>query len=208
MELRIKNLRKEIAGREILKDINLHLKKGAALGLRGVNGSGKTTLLRLVSGLDKAYHGEIFLSPELKKRIGYISQDLVLFEDYTVFDNLILFATRIKIGRERKRKIEELAGLLGFKDLLNKRVNTLSGGQKRLVHIALGLIGEPFFIFLDEAIVGLDCDKIQLVENYLLSKRSDCLMILTSHQDDFLQGVCNCFATLKGGELFIDDEDS
>lgn len=204
MEISVRGLRKEIGEKEIFSGVSFTLKKGEALALRGVNGSGKTTLLRILSGLDKAYYGEVHFSK--KGRIGYVAQDIVLFEELTVYDNLSIFAKESLNSQGMRQKIESFSSRFELSSLMKKKVKYLSGGQKRLVHILVSLIGEPDFIFLDEVIVGLDEDKMRLLSNYLLSIREEKIMILTSHQDDFLREVCNLSAEIIKGEWKIKNE--
>lgn len=205
MEIRVKGLRKEIGEKVIFRDVSFTLKKGEALALRGVNGSGKTTLLRILSGLDKNFSGEIDFSDK-GLRIGYVAQDIVLFEELTVYDNLSIFVRDTSVFKGVKKKIEYFSSMFEFDTFLKKKVKNLSGGQKRLIHILVCLMGEPDCIFLDEAIVGLDEDKLRLLSDYLLSIREEKIMILTSHQDDFLREVCNLSAKFVKGELKIGDE--
>lgn len=205
MEIRVKGLRKEIGEKVIFRDVSFTLKKGEALALRGVNGSGKTTLLRILSGLDKNFSGEVKYSDK-GLRIGYVAQDIVLFEELTVYDNLSIFAKDTSVFKGVKTKIENFSSMFEFGTFLRKKVKHLSGGQKRLIHILVCLMGEPDCIFLDEVIVGLDEDKLRLLSDYLLSIREEKIMILTSHQDDFLREVCNLSAKFVKGELKIGDE--
>lgn len=205
MEIRVKGLRKEIGEKVIFRDVSFTLKKGEALALRGVNGSGKTTLLRILSGLDKNFSGEVKYSDK-GLRIGYVAQDIVLFEELTVYDNLSIFAKDSSDWKGARKKIEYFSSMFEFGTLLRKKVKHLSGGQKRLVHILVCLMGEPDCVFLDEAIVGLDEDKLRLLGDYLLRIREEKIMILTSHQDDFLREVCNLSAKFVKGELKIGDE--
>ncbi|MFC2476058.1 MAG: ATP-binding cassette domain-containing protein, partial [Catonella sp.] len=89
MEFKIENLSKTIGDKLILSGLNLSLKKGDTLNLKGSNGSGKTTLLKIIAGFDKNYEGKIEFDKALT--IGYVPQDIVLFEDLSVKDNLKAF---------------------------------------------------------------------------------------------------------------------
>lgn len=204
MELKLIEVGKKREGREIFKGVNLRLQKGEALALRGSNGSGKTTLIRMIAGIDSFFEGRIE-KDFTENRIGYIPQDIVLFEDLSVLDNLFLFGGSGKTKKEMKKIISDYAERFGFREYLKKKVKYLSGGQKRLVNMMVSFVREPEILLLDESIVGVDEDKIQILEEFLLSIREEKMMIVTSHQDDFLQRVCNRFARIDGGELKIEN---
>lgn len=205
MELKALGIKKQIDKKIILKNVDLHLKKGDALALRGVNGSGKTTLIRILSGLDKDFSGEIHIFPKELKR-GYTPQDVILFEEFTVLDNLKIFSERGRSKNELLQKIKEFSELFEMEELLHKRLGKLSGGQKRLVNLLCCLVGEADLLFLDEVIVGIDEDKVKLLQTYLKNRRPDKIMIITSHQEDFLKAVANVSAELINGELVFNYE--
>lgn len=201
MKLVISNVSKKIEGKEILKAVSLSLKKGDCLALRGKNGSGKTTLLRIVAGLDKHYSGEVTFTDLGIKNIGYVPQDVVLFEDMTVFDNLSVFGTAYAPGRERREVIERYAEIFHCTDFLRKKTGKLSGGQKRLVNLLCTLINEPSVLLLDESAVGMDEDKADLLAGYLRSVRDQRIIVITSHREDFIEKTCNLHGKLVDGEF-------
>ena len=206
MELKIIGVSKIIGEKTILKDVNFSLHKGDSMALRGVNGSGKTTLLKIIAGLDKNYSGEVkFAEKREKGSIGYVPQDIVLFEDLNVKDNLMIFGSPGKIKGEIKRRVDFYADALSLTGLLKKRVSELSGGQKRLVNITAGIINFPKLILLDEAIVGLDTDALNKMEGLINRIKDDRIIIITSHQEDFLRNTCNIFGKIEAGGFRIEE---
>lgn len=199
MELSINNLSKKIGNRLILDGLSLTLNSGDILALRGGNGSGKTTLLNLIAGVDRDFSGEIKYAE--KTGIGFVPQDIVLFEKLSVKDNLKIFC-----NSSNRTDIIDIAEKLGFCDLLKKRVFKLSGGQKRLINFAVGVINKSDILLLDEVIVGMDEELVKRIESYIREIGDKKIIIITSHQENFLQEVCNKSACLMGGKLELKDE--
>ena len=204
MELRISDLSKTVGLTKIIDSLNMVLKEGDTLALKGSNGSGKTSLLKIIAGLDKEYDGIIEFDKDLN--IGYVPQDIVLFDDFKVEDNLKAFCNG-KNSKEKYQKLCEYASELGLKELFKKKTDKLSGGQKRLVNFLIGLAGNPNLILLDEVIVGMDEDTVKKVITLLNSIKTNRIIIITSHQEDFLKQVCNITGRLIDGRMELSYED-
>ena len=204
MEFKVENLSKTIDDKQILDKLNMLLKEGDVLALKGSNGSGKTTFLRIIAGIDKDYEGKIEFDKSLT--IGYVPQDIVLFESLSVKDNLKAFCNGNN-AKENFVRLENYARELNFSGLFKKKVNKLSGGQKRLVNFLVGLAGNPDIILLDEVIAGMDEDTVNKVIKLINDIKTDKIMIITSHQDEFMNKVCNVSGRLTGGKLVFDYED-
>ncbi len=198
MEFKIEGLSKTIGDKEILNGLNLLLKEGDVLALRGSNGSGKTTFLKIIAGVDKDYEGKIEFDKSLT--IGYVPQDIVLFESLSVKDNLKAFCNGNN-AKENFTRLENYAKELNFSGLFKKKINKLSGGQKRLVNFLVGLAGNPNIILLDEIIVGMDEDTVNKVIKLINVIKTDKIIIITSHQDEFMREVCNLSGRLIDGKL-------
>ena len=198
MEFKIEGLSKTIGDNKILNGLNLLLKEGDVLGLRGSNGSGKTTFLKIIAGVDKDYEGKIEFEQGLT--IGYVPQDIVLFESLNVKDNLKAFCNGNN-AKENFARLENYAKELNFSGLFKKKINKLSGGQKRLVNFLVGLAGNPKIILLDEVIVGMDEDTVNKVIKLINIIKADKIIIITSHQDEFMREVCNLSGRLIDGKL-------
>ena len=199
MEFKIEGLSKTIGDKKILNGLNLLLKKGDVLALRGGNGSGKTTFLKIIAGIDKDYEGKIEFEQGLT--IRYVPQDIVLlFESLSVKDNLKAFCNGNN-SKENFARLENYAKELNLTRIFKKKVNKLSGGQKRLVNFLAGLAGNPEIILLDEVIVGMDEDTVNKVIKLINVIKTDKIMIITSHQDEFMREVCNLSGRLTEGKL-------
>lgn len=198
MEFRITGLSKTIGNKKILDGLNLLLKSGDVMALKGNNGSGKTSLLKIIAGIDKDFDGKIEIDKDLN--IGYVPQDIVLFEQLSVKDNLQAFCNG-KNAKTNYKRLESYAKELGINDLFKKKAGRLSGGQKRLVNFLVGLANSPDLMLFDEIIVGMDEDTITKVIQLINSIKSDKIIIITSHQTEFTKAVCNISGKLTGGKL-------
>lgn len=162
-----RNIRKSFKGKEILKGVDIVLKRGEVVGLLGPNGAGKTTLFNSLIGFIKVDGGTIKLDGEdithlppherAKRGIAFLPQEHTLFEDLTVLENLLIFLEFFTSSREEAiAKAEALLEDFGLLSLKNHKAYTLSGGQKRRLEIARSLITRPKYLFLDEPFAGLD----------------------------------------------------
>lgn len=151
----IKNLSKVFPNhKQALKGINLEIKKGETVALIGPNGAGKSTLLKIVLDILSASEGEVRLNLS-KNKISFISIEMGLYDDMTVFDYLYFFAEIYGVN-QIKNKINEFAEKLDFKAHLKQKIQSLSTGNKQKVMITRALINDPELLILDEPTNGLD----------------------------------------------------
>lgn len=147
----------------ILDDVTFQVEKGEIVGLLGPSGSGKTTLMKALIGMTRPAAGDVSVlgvkqpSLEPMKQIGYMAQADALYEELTAQANLAYFGRLY--GLKGKRLKERIAACMAFVDLdqdMKKAVHHYSGGMKRRLSLAIGLIHEPKLFFLDEPTVGID----------------------------------------------------
>jgi len=154
-------------GVRALAGVDLDLPRGTVTALLGANGAGKTTLLRVFAGLLPPTAGSVEVlgvanpagrrSRELRRRIGYIPQSAALDPEMTGREILDLFTALYGVGRgERPARIAELAAAFGVASQLDRPVSDWSGGQRRRLHLAAGMIHDPDLTLLDEPTAGLD----------------------------------------------------
>jgi len=168
--IKIDNLYKKFNRVEVLKDINLHIKSGETVVLKGVSGSGKTTLLSLIGGLDRPSQGSLLIDNEpihklpdnfasklRASKIGMVFQHFNLLEHLSVAENVMipLIPTGLKLDKIKKRvdEVLELTNIAHKKDTLASR---LSGGEKQRTAIARALVANPQIILCDEPTANLD----------------------------------------------------
>ncbi len=155
----IRGLRVVRGGRDVLPDLDLEVASGTVTGLLGPSGSGKSTLMRAIVGVQIVAGGDVTVlglpagSPELRSRVGYVTQAPSVYGDLTVRENLHYFARIVGVGRQRIETVVEHVGLGAESDRV---VSTLSGGQRARASLATALLHEPEMLVLDEPTVGLD----------------------------------------------------
>jgi len=210
--IRIKNLTKYYAKKKALNSFSLEIKEGTIFGLLGVNGAGKTTLLSILNGLVDYDEGEIKIDgldlkqnqKKIKSFSSIIPQHLAFYENLTVKENLDFFASIQNASSQDFTKAIEINSL---QSLLTQKASTLSGGQKRRLNIAIGLLNNPKIIYFDEPTVGIDpksrneiLDSIKAYKNYGIT------VIYTSHYMNEIERICDEVAIISNGELIEQDK--
>ncbi|MDW8067224.1 MAG: LPS export ABC transporter ATP-binding protein [Aquificaceae bacterium] len=191
--LTARGIKKYYKKREVLKGVDLDLKRGEIVGLLGPNGAGKTTLFNCLVGFVSVDYGSIELDGEdithlpaykrARKGITFLPQEHTLFEELTVLENLLIFLEFFEEGRESQMvRAEELLTDFGLFELKNQKAGKLSGGQKRRLEVARALIPKPKYIFFDEPFTGIDPIMISDIRSIILGLKLQGIGILiTDH---------------------------
>lgn len=143
----------------MLRGIDLEIAAGCVTGLLGPSGSGKSTLIRAIVGVQIVAAGDVDVlgrpagDPDLRRRLGYVTQAPSVYHDLTVLENLTYFARLVSVGRDR---VEDVLERVGLTPESGQVVGTLSGGQTARVSLATALLHRPELLVLDEPTVGLD----------------------------------------------------
>ncbi len=191
-----------------LHDVSLSIAAGETLGLLGPNGAGKTTLMSLLAGLQSVQQGEILLegtpfsqlSAAQRQQISLVPQDFAFYPLLSVWDNLKFFAALY--GRRDPAHLQQLLEQTGLTAHRRKLAKHLSGGLKRRLNFAIGLINRPRIIFLDEITVGIDPESRQFIlESVAALSRSGVTVIYTSHYLQEIELLCQNLALLNHGRL-------
>jgi lipopolysaccharide export system ATP-binding protein len=165
--LETKGICKSYNGRQVVKGVDVLVKRGEIVGLLGPNGAGKTTTFYMIVGIIPPDSGQIiFDNYEITKLpiherasfgIGYLSQEASVFRKLTVEENIMAILETLPLNRmERKRRLEMLLNELNIAHLAKNRAYTLSGGERRRLEITRALVTNPSFILLDEPFSGID----------------------------------------------------
>lgn len=198
-----------------LSNLNLEIIPGEKFGLFGPNGAGKTTLMHLMTGLLPIQKGSIkLLGNEMKnkniginKLFGFVPQDFSFYQELSPKENLEFFGAWAGLSRnETKKRTDELLEIVGLTDFKNKQVGQFSGGMKRRINLAIGVIHQPQILFLDEPTVGVDIQSKHSIISYLqeLNKLGTTL-IYTSHQLSEAEVLCNKIAMIDEGKIIAND---
>lgn len=188
-----RGIKKSYKRREVLRGVDIELRRGEIVGLLGPNGAGKTTLFNCLVGFLSVDEGKIELDGEdithlpahkrAKKGITFLPQEHTLFEDLTVLENLLIFLEFFEESREAQiAKAEELLVDFGLWELRNQKAGRLSGGQKRRLEVARSLIPRPSYIFFDEPFTGIDPIMISDIRSMILNlKFQNIGVLITDH---------------------------
>lgn len=202
-------------GKQVLSEATLHAKRGEILGLIGGSGAGKSTCMRVMTGQVKQTSGicvtggydSLREKGKLVHVIGYVPQleYLSLYEKFSAIDNCIFFGRNYLIPKkEIVKRAKNILQILGFENekLMNQPTEFLSGGEKKRVSIAVGLINTPKVLFLDEPTTGLDPHLRISVLNFLLkiNKEMNTTMVIVSH-DLEVADYCSRVAILNFGKI-------
>ena len=211
MMITIENLVKRYGDLVALDHLNLEIKEGEIFGLLGPNGSGKTTAINCMLALLKYDKGTIRIrgqemrpdSYEIKKEIGVVLQNVAVFEQMTVYENIDYFCG-LYIGDKTKRKqlVEEAIAFVGLEDFVKMRPKKLSGGLLRRLNIACGIAHKPRLIFMDEPTGAVDPQsRNKILEGILELNRQGSTIIYTSHYMEEVEQICSRIAIIDHGRV-------
>lgn len=188
--IEIRNLNKSFGDIKAVNNLSFDVKEGELFAFLGVNGAGKSTTINIICGQLRYDSGSIIIdgnninNKNTKNALGIVFQNSVLDKALTVYDNLESRAALYGIyGSKFKARLNELAELLDFKDLLKRTVGKLSGGQLRRIDIARALLHNPKILILDEPTTGLDPQTRKTLWNVIsmLRKEKNMTVFLTTH---------------------------
>lgn len=210
--IELQRLTKRYGSQTAVNGLNLSISKGEIFGLLGPNGAGKTTTILMMLGLTEPTSGSARvcgLDParrplQVKRRVGYMPDDVGFYEDRTALDNLMFTARLNRIPAERaRRQAMELLERVGLSGALTKRVGAFSRGMRQRLGIADVLIKQPEVIILDEPTLGIDPEGVrellQLIRD--LSRKEGLTVLLSSHHLHQVQQICDRVGLFVRGEL-------
>ncbi|MDE3201411.1 MAG: ATP-binding cassette domain-containing protein [Acidobacteriota bacterium] len=208
----VENIVKRYGDFEAVKGVSFEVREGEIFGLLGPNGAGKSTLIRMMTTLIPVTAGRALVaghdvtkdSDEVRRMIGVIPQAMTSDPDLTVEENLSIYAKLYSVGRaEREKNIQEVLEAVDLLKWRTAQTKTLSGGMRRRLEIARGLVHNPQIFFLDEPTTGLDPVSRIAVWEMLnnLKKRRNLTMLLTTHYMEEADRLCDRIAIVDHGKL-------
>ena len=207
----VKNLTKEYKQKKAVDDLSFEIRQGEILGLLGPNGSGKSTTINCILSLLKYSEGSIKIFGEemtpdaykIKRDIGVIFQEVAVFEELTVYENIDYFCgLYVKDKQERKEDIEDAIALVGLDEFRKYYPKQLSGGLLRRLNIACGIAHKPKLIFLDEPTVAVDPQSRNKILDGIRKLRDDGATICyTTHYMEEVEILCDRIIILDRGKI-------
>ncbi|RXE55361.1 ABC transporter ATP-binding protein [Methanoculleus taiwanensis] len=208
----VHNLTKSFDGLVAVDGISFAIESGEIFGLLGPNGAGKTTTISMLSTMQRPTSGTATVNghdivteeDSVRKSIGIVFQDQSLDEELTAYENMDFHGRLYRIGGEtRRQRIGELLTLVGLDDRKDDLVKTYSGGMRRRLEIARGLLHEPTVLFLDEPTLGLDPQTRNHLWEYIerLNNDKGITIILTTHYMEEADRLCDRVAFIDRGTI-------
>lgn len=210
------NLTKKFKDITAVEDLNVEIKQGEIFGLLGPNGAGKTTTISMLCTILKPTEGsaqvngyDILKEPEkVRKSIGIVFQQPSVDDILTGLENLRLHAMWYGVPKEtRKNRIDEVLELVGLQSRQNSLVKTYSGGMRRRLELARGLLHLPNVLFLDEPTLGLDPQTREHIWEYIekMSREREMTIVLTTHYMEEADNLCDRVAIIDQGKIVVMD---
>lgn len=213
--LEVHRLRKTYGDLTAVDDVSFSVKPGELVGLLGPNGAGKTTTVSMISALLRPDAGEVRVNGSVvggdtdpaKRRIGLVPQDIALYEDLSARENLRFFGSLYNLERgDLDDAIQARLTLVGLADRAGERVRNFSGGMKRRLNLAAGLLHDPDVVLLDEPTVGVDPQSRNAIfENLETLKAQGKALLYTTHYMEEVERLADRVVIMDNGKAIADD---
>src|SRR5438093_10409601 len=213
--LNIKDIRKSFGTLVAVDDVSFSIDAGQLVGLLGPNGAGKTTTVSMIAGLLTPDRGEVLVAGRRlagdtdpsKRKIGLVPQDLALYDELSARDNLRFFGALYDLsGAVLDTAIRAALDLVGLADRVADRVKTFSGGMKRRLNLAAGLLHDPDILLLDEPTVGVDPQSRNAIfENLRTLKRRGKALLYTTHYMEEAERLADRIVVIDHGRVIAND---
>lgn len=210
--IEVKNLNKDFKGFKAVDDVSFNVGKGQIFAFLGPNGAGKTTLIKMLTTLLHPTSGNILIDGKnpikeqdaVRRAFSIVFQDPSLDDKLTAYENMEFHA--VLYGEKKETRKERIENLLKFMDLWERRndlVEHFSGGMKRRLEIARGLIHYPKILFLDEPTIGLDIQTRRYIWEYIgeLSEKEKMTVFFTTHYIEEAESIADCVTIIDHGKI-------
>lgn len=212
--LKINGLNKSFGDVKAVVDLNLEITRGELFGFLGPNGAGKTTSINLICGFLKPDSGNVLMYGDQKgefthidrRQVGICPQEITLWNKLTCFEQLVHIGNMYDLSFSKARNQASI--LLKKVDIYEKRnklASTLSGGLKRRLNIIMALVHEPELVIFDEPEAGIDPQSRVMVRQFIHSLRGSKTIIVTTHNMDEADRICDRVAIIDRGKLLLTD---
>ena len=212
--IEVENLSKNYSGFRAVQNISFKVAKGEIVGFLGPNGAGKSTTMKILSGYLPPTDGKIRIagfdvvteSIEVRKRIGYMPENVPLYTDMRVNEFLRFRAELKKVARRNiKDRVEAVKQLCSLKDVENKIIGTLSKGYRQRVGLADAMVHDPDLLILDEPTIGLDPNQIRAVRDLIKDLGQHHTILLSTHILSEVELTCSRVLVINRGRIEASD---
>jgi ABC-2 type transport system ATP-binding protein len=213
----ITHLYKYYDKKPVLTDVNLSVRRGSVMGLLGPNGAGKTTLISILAGIINKESGSITIGgmdldrdlKAIQSKCSYIPQSFAFYPRLTARENLEYFGALWGLkGKNLKERMEFCIDIGSMQTFVNKRVDKFSGGMKRRLNLAIGLLHDPEILYLDEPTVGVDTHSrgyiLETIKKINLDRQVT--VIYSSHYMDEIEQVSDDIAVINEGKIILHED--
>ena len=215
----VQNIVKKFPSTVAVNDVTFNVSEGEIFGLLGPNGAGKTTLIRILTSLMRPTSGQAKIqgfdvvkqAGRVRRQIGVVSQAMTSDLDLTGRENLDIYGKYYEVlKKERHERVRYLLDIVGLKERAGDLVATYSGGMRRRLEIARGLIHRPYILFLDEPTIGLDPQSRRVIWDLLQKIRSEAKLtvFITTHYMEEADLLCDRVAIIDYGKIMALDSPS
>jgi len=209
--LKVDNLYKNFGNIVAVDGISFEVKKGEIFGLLGPNGAGKSTTISIISTLIPPTSGEIIFEGEsifensknIRQNLGIVPQDIALYPTLTGYENLKFWGNLYGLkGTELKKRINEVADIIGLNGRLKDKVEKYSGGMKRRLNIGAALLHQPELLIMDEPTVGIDPQsRSHILDTVLKLSAKGITIIYTTHYMEEAENLCTRICIMDEGKI-------
>ncbi|AYE35377.1 ABC transporter ATP-binding protein [Clostridium septicum] len=212
--IEIKDLKMSYGNKEVLKGINLEIRKGNIIGYIGPNGAGKSTTVKIILGLVKGFTGEVKVfgqdisngDESYKKKIGYVPEVPEIYDSLTGKEYLTFIGQLYGFNYyDVNRKAKKLMRVLGIEEVYNKRISSYSKGMKQKLIIISSLLHNPDILFLDEPLSGLDANSVMIIKEILAElSRKGKTIFYSSHIMEVVEKISDRIVLINNGNIVAD----
>ena len=216
MSIEVQGVTKLYGEQKALDNVSFGVKTGEIVGFLGPNGAGKSTMMKIITGFIPASSGIVKVNGtdagtdnhEIRKKIGYLPENNPLYPDMYVREYLGFVASVYKLGRLKRKAVDDIIAVTGLTPEQNKKIGSLSKGYRQRVGLAQALIHNPEILILDEATTGLDPNQIVEIRNLIREAGREKTVMLSTHIMQEVEAICDRVIIIDNGIIVADEEKS
>lgn len=213
MSIKATNITKIYGKQKALDSVTIEINAGEVVGLLGPNGAGKSTMMKIISCFLPPTSGEVTVDGfdifeqelEVKKRVGYLPENNPLYLDMYVREYLFFLAGIHKLGRKKRKRVDEIIGITGLGLEQNKKIGALSKGFRQRVGLAQALLHDPSVLILDEPTSGLDPNQLLEIRSLIQKIGKEKTILFSTHIMQEVEAICDRAVIIHLGKIVADD---